>query len=294
MSDQAERLRQISRQSEIPPDKVVSDPCRVVAVSSGKGGVGKTNLVVNLAMILSQWNYEVIVVDADMGMANVDVLVDVVPRYTLVDVVDSNMDIQDILIEGPQNIKILPGGSGFANIADLDQESRARLLTRLKIVEQMGDFMFLDTGAGISRNVMSFIGAADDFVLITSPEPTALTDAYGMIKVVAEKEIQPKVEVVVNYTRDLYQGQEVFNRLNRVCQRHLGNIELNYLGDILFDPAIGRAVEECKPFVLAYPKSDASRSLHKIARRFLFQEDHVIPTRGGVKGFLNRLTNLIK
>ena len=294
MTDQAERLRQISRQNETPPEKVASGPCRVVAVSSGKGGVGKTNLVVNLALILSQWNYRVIVVDADLGMANVDVLIDAVPRYSLVDVIDGNKDLEDVMIQGPQKLKIIPGGSGFANIANLDQENRTKLLSRLKMLEDAGDFMFIDTGAGISKNVLSFVGAADDFILITSPEPTALTDAYGMIKVVSENGLQNKAEVVINYIRDFYQGQEVFNRLNKVCQRHLKGMELNYLGGIFFDPVISRAVEDCKPFVLGFPKSEASRSMYKIARRFLYQEDQEIAPKRGVNGFIDRLARLIK
>ena len=295
MVDQAERLREISKNNdnEAAPEK--TGVCRMVAVSSGKGGVGKTNFVVNLALLLAQWDQRVTVIDADLGLANVDVLINAIPKYTLTDVINGTKDIQDITLKGPYNLKVIPGGSGFASMANLDIESRNRLISKLKVLESENDVILIDTGAGISRNVLSFVGAAEEFIIITTPEPTALTDAYGMLKILSENGFVTRASVVVNFSRDLAQGQEIFNRLERVLQRYVPNMEVSYLGAIINDPIVKRAVEECKPFVVNFPKSLAAQSVNKIARRFLYQEDTgEVMERKGVQGFINRLMRLIK
>ncbi len=169
------------------------------------------------------------------GLANVDVLINAIPRYSLADVINGTKEIQDIIVYGPQKLKVVPGGSGgFMNLANLDHENRNRLIDRFRALEYEGNFMFIDTGgAGISRNVLSFIAAADEFIIITTPEPTALTDAYGMIKVVTENNYKRRVNVVVNLIRDIHQGgQEIFDRLERVSRRYLPHAELNYLGGV--------------------------------------------------------------
>lgn len=294
MADQAERLREISRQNGEPSGEGSGKPCRVVAVSSGKGGVGKTNLVVNLALVLSQWNQQVVVIDADLGLANVDVLVNAIPKYTLVDVINGTRDIKDAILQGPYDLKFISGGSGFANMANLDIESRNRLINQLKTLENESNVILIDTGAGISRNVLSFVGAADEFVIITTPEPTALTDAYGMLKVMAKNDYRNKAGVIVNFASDVHQGKEIFNRLEGVLKRYVPNMDIHYLGSILFDPVVSKSVEECKPFVISYPKSPASVSMHNIAKRFLHQDvEDEIPKRG-IQGFLERLVKFVK
>ncbi len=294
MSDQAERLRQITRQNNTAANAGKEKPCRVVTVSSGKGGVGKTNLVVNMGLVLARWNYRVVIIDADLGLANVDVLINAMPRYTLVDVINGTKSIHDVIHTGPYDLMILPGGSGFSSMANLDKDSRDRLIARLRTLENEGDIMFLDTGAGISRNVLSFIGAADEFIIITTPEPTALTDAYGMIKVVFENGYKNEAFVVVNFARHHQQGQEIFSRLSKVTSRYLPGMKLHYLGGITYDPAVAKSVEDCKPFVMSYPKSGAAASIEKISRRFLHQEPDAGEDKGGFKGFLHRFARLIK
>ncbi len=299
MVDQAERLRQISRQNNVEEDRKISprSRCRVVAVSSGKGGVGKTNLVVNLALTLASWNYRVIVIDADLGMANVDVLVNAFPRHTLEDVLAGNMDIKDIMMEGPHNIKIIPGGSGMFNMANLDRDKRGRLVDRLQVLESEGDVLFIDTAAGLSRNVISFVAAADEAIIVTTPEPTALTDAYGMIKVINEKEIKNRVHLVVNFAQDISQGEEVFHRLNKVVDKYLSNLEVNFLGPINRDSMVTRAVQNCEPLVLSYPQSPASLSIQRIAQRFIYSEEgeeRQEEAKKGVGGFLQKLQKFLK
>lgn len=295
MADQAERLREISKNNDNVASANSTGVCRMVAVSSGKGGVGKTNFVVNMALLLAQWNQRVTVIDADLGLANVDVLINAIPKYTLTDVINGTKDLSDIILKGPYDLKVIPGGSGFASMANLDIESRNRLISKLKVLEKENDFILIDTGAGISRNVLSFVGAAEELIIITTPEPTALTDAYGMLKILSENGFVTRASVVVNFARDLAQGQEVFNRLERVLQRYVPNMKVTYLGGIINDPIVKRAVEECRPFVVNFPKSLAAQSVNKIARRFLYQEESgEVVERKGVQGFINRLMRLIK
>ncbi|MGM0651876.1 MAG: AAA family ATPase, partial [Bacillota bacterium] len=208
--DQAEKLRAdaVSRdfQQFSPGAKKLPGQCRVIAVSSGKGGVGKTSLVLNLGLSLIKMDYRVVVIDADLGLANLDVMLNVMPRYSLSDVISGEKSLRDIMINGPLDLKIIPGSSGIYDLANLDQVKRGLLLDQLKGIEEEGDYILIDTAAGISRNVLSFIGAADDFILITTPEPTALADAYGMLKVLTEKQLKSRSLVVVNSTRTIEQG----------------------------------------------------------------------------------------
>ncbi len=275
MADQAERLRQVYQQEtakkgihKISP----SGSCRVVSVSSGKGGVGKTNLVVNLAISLAQKEMRVIIIDADLGMANVDILVNAYPRYTLEEVLEGTKDVKDIMLEGPYSIKIIPGGSGAFNLANLDQEKRNRLLDRFRLLEQEADVLLIDTAAGLSRNVMNFVGAADEAVVVTTPEPTALTDAYGMIKVMNEGALKSRIYVAINFADHLAQGEDVFQRLKRVVDKYLPGMELVFLGTIFRDAQVARAVQECAPVVLNYPNSPAAEAIQRLSKRFIDQQ----------------------
>ncbi len=300
MVDQADRLRQISRErgEKIDGASFAGSGSRVVAVSSGKGGVGKTNLVVNLALTLARWDYRVVIIDADLGMANVDVLVNAFPRHTLEDVLEGDMDVRDIILEGPANVKIVPGGSGMFSLANLDQARRSSLVERLQVLEEEGDILFIDTAAGLSRNVISFVASADEAIIVTTPEPTALTDAYGMIKVLREKGIKKKVHLVVNFASDLSQGEEVYRRMNKVVGKYLSGLEVNFLGPINRDPLVTRSVQDCEPLVLSHPQAPAAQSIQRIAQRFVYAGEGTAgetgeSSRRGVGGFLKRLQGFL-
>ena len=274
MADQAERLRQLSQESADKDDgSYISlvESCRVVSVSSGKGGVGKTNLVVNLAIALAQEKNRVIILDADLGLANVDILVNVYPKYTLENVLQGEKDIKEIMLQGPYSIKIIPGGSGQFSLANLDQEKRRQLLDRFKSLEREADYLLIDTAAGLSRNVLNFVGASDESILVTTPEPTALTDAYGMIKVINEKQLKQEVHLVVNFVDNMAEGEEIFHRLQKVAQKHLPRLQLHYLGAIFRDPHVSKAVQNCAPVLLSYPQSQAANAIHRIGKRFIYR-----------------------
>ncbi len=296
ISDQAEKLRAASldRTFKNSPGRHSLAPgrCRVIAVASGKGGVGKTSLVLNLGLSLIKMGSRVVIIDADLGMANIDVMLNTVPKYSLADVASGNKKLVDIMIDGPLGLKIVPGSSGLFDLANIDQVKRQLLLEQLKTLEEEGDYLLIDTAAGISRNVVSFVGAADDFILVTTPEPTALTDAYGMLKVLSEKGLKKKSYVVVNSTRNLQQGSKTFNGLNRVVSEYLPAMEVSYLGDVRYDRAVSSAVHNYVPFVLSQPRSAASIAVDRIAWRLSAHEKGKNPNECGIAGFINRLKGL--
>lgn len=292
MVDQAQRLREISVCRK-------GDNCsaakrrafRTIVVSSGKGGVGKSNLVVNLALSLTQLGQRVIIFDADLGMANVDILLDMEPLYTLWDVVKGTRDLRDIMLVGPANLKVIPGASGFQELANMDSQQRNRLIERITWLEGEADILLIDTGTGLSRNVLSFIAAADELVVITTPEPTAVTDAYGVIKVVAGRRLHSKVFLVVNQIREMAEGDKIGRRITGVCRQFL-QLNLQYLGGIYYDPLVIKAVKKRRPFVLSYPRSRAAWCVQRIAERLLYQDSAGMP-REGLSGFLSRLVQLL-
>jgi flagellar biosynthesis protein FlhG len=296
MVDQAEQLRAEALQkafhNQAPITRPLSGQCRVLTITSGKGGVGKTSLVLNLGLALIRIGYKVVVIDADLGLANIDVMINAVPRYNLIDVVNGEKKLKDIMVSGPLDLKIIPGGSGLFDLANIDQAKRALLIDQMVDLENEGDFILIDTAAGLSRNVISFVGAADDFILVTTPEPTALTDAYGMLKVVAEKGLQNSSEVIVNITRSMQQGEKTFNGLNRVVKQYLPSMELNYLGDVRYDSAVSSAVHDFVPFVISRPKSNASAAVNRIAWRIAANGEAEKPRRSGMIGFIDRLKEL--
>jgi len=291
MYDQAERLRQLTltsatqhrviKQRKIP---------RIIAVASGKGGVGKTNLVVNLAIVLSRLGQRVVVMDADLGLANVDIILGIVPMYSLLDVVRGAKTLEEILVSGPEGMKVIPGGSGLVDLANLSADQRDRLLEGLLSLETMADIMLIDTGAGLSRTVLSFVSAADELIVITTPEPTAMTDAYGIIKVVTKHKIHEQVRLVVNQVRDQSEGYDIACRFADVSRKFL-QVDVSFLGEICYDQQVVRAVKQQQPFVTLFPRTRATHDIQGIAGRLL---DIAPVNKRGVSGFLGRLSRLLE
>lgn len=294
MADQAEQLRiksmAVSNRNEAA--RKAKNNTRVIAVSSGKGGVGKTSLVLNISLALCRLGAKVVIIDADLGMANIDVLINAAPRYTLTDVVSGCKTLKEVMINGPLGVKIIPGSSGLFSMANLDGAKREILFAQLKNLEEEADYIIIDTAAGISRNVISFIMAADEFILVTTPEPTALTDAYGLLKVLFEQNGQQDINLVINLTQNIQQGQKAFNLLKKTAGQYLPGIELALLGEIRFDPVVRNAVHDYKPYIINKPQSSAAAATNRIAWRIASSG----PGQGEEKGmavFINRLKGLI-
>lgn len=291
-TDQADKLRAAVREDYAAAQKPERQRRnRVIAVTSGKGGVGKTNLVLNLALKLAQMGRRVVVFDADLGLGNIDILLNAVPKYTLEDVVAGEKDLTEIMITGPHDLKIVPGGSGLFDLANLDMTRRNRLIDKLQALEGEGEIILLDTSAGITKNVTDFIKVADEFILVTTPEPLALTDAYGMLKIIAGYDLHRSGYLVVNCAGNMLQGERVFERLQKMMQNFLPGLRLCYLGSIEYDPVVSLAVQDFSPFLLRYPKSRAAASIHQIAWRLL-SNGRFQPHMPYKAGFIERLKQL--
>lgn len=269
MQDQAEGLRELMGRlsSAVPTDpaSAMGSKCRVIAVTSGKGGVGKSNLSVNFALALAHRGKKVLLFDADMGLANVDVMLGIVPQYNLLHVLNGQKTLAEIVIEGPGGIRLVASGSGgVQELADLNEAQRTKFLEALRELQVQADVILIDTGAGLHRNVLAFVLAAEEVVIVTTPEPTALMDAYGMIKILHRERKQPSIRVVVNMAAHQAEADEAGKKLSVLSKRFL-NLEVNYLGYVPRDPAMIRAVKEQRPVLLSSPMCPAGLSLNRLA-----------------------------
>lgn len=281
MRDQAEGLRRLVRSSAAP---------RVIAVTSGKGGVGKTNIASNLALALCQMDYRVVLLDVDLGLANVDIVLGITPKYNLGHVFRGEKSLQDIMVEGPLGLKILSGGSGVTDLANLNGW---RLEVFIKSLDQLNrefDFVILDTGAGIHRTVLSFVLAATEVLVVTTPEPTAITDAYGLLKVIHQRSPRAKVHLIVNMAKSPNEAELVADKLNSVLREYV-QWEVDYAGYILQESQLAKAVANQQPVLLAFPSAMSSRSLKRIAGSLVGED--VEPAPLGIKGFFSKVYDFL-
>jgi flagellar biosynthesis protein FlhG len=302
MMDQAEKLREVIENLRLKNavNRVIALPApvkrtsRVITVTSGKGGVGKTNITINLAISLSEMGYRVIILDADFGLANIDVLFGIIPRFTLVDVINNKKNILEVLADGPKNIRFISGGSGVEELIKLDKNQISRFVENMSLLDKLADIIIIDTGAGLSENIMSFIMAADEVLLITTPEPTSITDAYALIKMVSNRDINKKIKMIVNKADSVAEANDVNNKLAMVADRFLG-IKLEPMGYILNDDAVIKAVKQQQPFLLSFPKSTATKNIRQLSEALTQKgDDEAQQQYLGVKGFLNKLVSILK
>ncbi len=267
---------------------------RVIAVSSGKGGVGKTSLVVNLAITLAAMGKRVVIFDADLGLANAEVLMGITPPGTLFDCLYGNKDIADIIIPGPCGVKLVSGGSGFLELANLDNARRQEVIESLSYFDREADFLIVDTGAGISKNVLGFVAAANEVMVVVTPEPTSLTDAYSLIKVLAMFKMHPEVMLVINRAGDEREALRTAQRMEKVVGQFL-QISVSSIGWIAEDRMVSQAVKDQEPFSMFHPHSPAALSISNMARYLVTgrrQEGGGPFSAVGAMGFIRRLTRL--
>ena len=236
----------------------------ILAVTSGKGGVGKTNVVVNLSCSLAQLGLRVLVLDADVGLGNIDILLGLTPTYNIQHVLNGQFRARDILVEGPLGIKILPSSSGVQELTDLSSDQKMGLASELESILENIDVFLIDTGAGISSNVMYFNAMAQEVMVVVTPEPTSITDAYALMKVSSMKYSGERFKVLLNSVKNKEEAHQVFNHLSMVTQRFL-NVSLEMCGHIPVDQNIVKAVRRQKAVVEAYPQSPASRQFQELA-----------------------------
>jgi flagellar biosynthesis protein FlhG len=259
-----------------------------MSFSSGKGGVGKTNVVTNIALALSREGKRVLVLDADLGLANVDVMLGLVPKYTIQHAFSGEKSLREILVEGPGGMLILPGSSGIPELANLGESEKLYLLNEMEELGSSVDLMLIDNSAGISENVLYFSMAAQQRVIVMTPEPTSITDAYALIKVLNSRHHIKNFSILVNWTRNNQEAQKVFRQLAAVADRFLGVLSMDYMGFIPQDDAIPKAISQQKAVLDLYPESDASRGFVDLARNLLENggEDHA---DGNIKFFWRHL-----
>jgi len=269
--DQAAGLRAMTDPGD--PNQV-----RVIAVTSGKGGVGKTNVVTNLAIALGRMGKRVMVMDADLSLANIDILLGLSPEYHLGHVFNGERKLDEVLVEGPAGVKILPASSGWEELSAIDEIQKLTLLDQMDILEDEVDFLFIDTAAGIGNNVLYFNQAAQERVVVVTPEPTALTDAYALIKVLSQHQ-ERYFRLLINQVRSEREAKDVFRKLVKVADRFLSNVSLDYLGYIPDDQAVQNSVRLQRSTVEAFPESAAAKSFVRLAKEILDR-----PVRGGLEG----------
>jgi flagellar biosynthesis protein FlhG len=243
---------------------------RMICITSGKGGVGKTNISVNLALFLSRLGYRVCLFDADLGLANVNILLGIYPEHSIEDVVSGEKQFEDILIQNYQGIDIVPGNSGVEKLANVPSEQLEKLIGAFTTLNEY-DFVFFDTSAGISKNVISFCMASPEVLLVVTPEPTSLTDGYALLKILSLNGFKGSVSVIVNQISNLEKSQLVFNKFRDVVQKYLP-IKIFPAGTILKDPQVWDAVNKQKPFIDAWPAANASKCIKNIARYLIQQQ----------------------
>lgn len=259
---------------------------RTIAITSGKGGVGKTNISANLAISFSKLNKKVLLLDADLGLSNTDVILNLATKYNIKHLFSGEKTLKDLIVKGPQGIRVLPASSGVQELTSLDEFQRLRLIEAFDDYDDDLDILLIDTASGISSNVAFFCMAAQEIIIVTSPEPTAITDAYAVIKVLFTRYQEKEFKILVNSVKNPLEATEVYKRLSTVTERFL-NISLDYIGYVPYDVAVPRAVRKQKALVELYPDSEASKSLLEIAARLCNDNHHRI--KGTLQFFLGNL-----
>jgi len=281
--DQAETLLKIMKEKQFNTnhgDTPYTGP-RIITVSSGKGGVGKTNVATNLAIGFVKMGKEVVLMDADLGLANVNVILGIIPKYNLYNVLKGQKSLSEIITDTPEGVKIIAGASGFSQLADLNHDQRIKFISEVEKLS-FADLIIIDTGAGVSDNVLSFVLAAEEIIIVTTPEPTAITDAYGIIKTIANKQRDSNIKLIINRVQSHAEADSVANRVINIAQKFLG-MKVESIGYIYEDPSVPKAVIQQKPFVSITPNAKASQCITKIC--FRLEHLDVPKQKKGFAGF---------
>lgn len=293
MRDQAERLRSLVTGAEVSqqmPQPV--SRTRVISITSGKGGVGKTTLAVNLALAAQQAGIATVLFDADLGLANIDIVLGVYPPHNLLHVLRGEKTIGEIICSGPEGLRLVAGGSGWAELANSSTAQLGRFIAGLGELDDTSDLIIIDTGAGLADSVLSFLSASEEIIVVTTPEPTAITDAYAVIKV-AGKQKGKRMYVVVNRAQSRQEAEAVFTKIAATAKRFL-QIDLDFAGWVPEDSLITRSIINQRPILLQYPENRVSVAIRRLqAALFSSVHSEASPSPSGLRKFFSRLTSFL-
>jgi len=295
MADQAEELRVLMKDRTAEAEIATAAPeaaarsnrkTRIITITSGKGGVGKTNVATNMAIAYGQMGKRVILIDADLGLANVNVMMNLIPQYNLYHVIRKQKKMSEIILNTEYGIRLVAGASGFSKIANLNEEERNNFINEMYTLSD-ADIIIIDTSAGVSKNVLGFVAAADEVVIVTTPEPTSITDAYGIIKIIATEvdNLNINLKMIVNRVGTAMEGKRVADRMTSIAAQFL-NLKVEYLGFIYDDPLVPQSVLRQKPFLVVDPKGKAAVCLKHIVARI---EKTELPESEGLGRFVKKL-----
>ena len=299
MNNQADKLRQMALDVKNQIEKEMAQEfkhTRVIVVTSGKGGVGKSTLALNIALSLCHQGKKVIIMDADLGLANIDIMLGLLPKYNLYHMIQGKKNLKEIIIPGPGGISIIPGGSGITELANMGENNLKKMLVELGKLDGEFDYMIIDTGAGISNNVISFLLSADDVIFVTTPEPTSMTDAYGMVKAIARQSTDKTLYLVVNRAVDNIEGILVAEKFKLVCEKFL-TLRINILGYVVNEPLIGEGIRRQMAFIEIFPRSQAAKNINSIANNLISNNATSVSkekSSGGIKSFFQKIIGMAK
>jgi len=284
---ESDRIHTLKRGNNDGLFSIINTP-KVIAITSGKGGVGKTNVVGNLAIACQRMGKRVLIFDADLGLANIDIIFGINPKYNIEDVIKGKKELSQIIVKGPEDVAIIPASSGVQELAHLTEGQKINLLNEFDVLNKMFDILLVDTGAGISSNVIYFNLAAEERIVVVTPEPTSITDAYALIKVMFYQHGIKNFFLLLNMVKDEKEAKSVYNNLSKVVSRFMRDISLDYVGFIPWDSLLQESVTKREPVICCYPESSSSNSFTKLANQLLRQTDKR-PIDGNIKFFWKRL-----
>lgn len=290
MIDQADKLRKIMKSKD---DKSLLETkvgqAKVIAISSGKGGVGKTTFALNFSISLKRLGYKVVIIDADIGLSNIEILSGVNLNHTISDIIFSNKNIFEIMGNGPEDIKIISGGSGLKELKLFDNNNFNKLFTEIEKLQSVVDYIVIDTGAGISASVTDFILASNEGIIVCSPDPTSIMDSYTLIKSILHNGYKGKINVIVNFVNNRNEGKDIFDKLYNAVNNFL-KVQINYLGYLDKNQIVSNAVRDQIPFIITHPNNSISKRMNIITMSYL--EGHSSDTKEEGTSFARKIIEL--
>lgn len=283
MNDQAQRLRELVHTIKLKKEQ---RRAKIVTITSGKGGVGKTSLTVNLALALAKCDKKVAIIDADFGFSNVNILLGTNAKYDIGYVVRGEKKLEEVIEVSYDGVQFISGGAGVAELMNIEESRLDDVLSQMEILEQNVDYILFDTGAGMDKNILRLMDASDETILILTPEPTSITDAFVVLKTAAKLSERPSVRVIINKVHSEKEALITDDNFKRVVDKFL-NYTIKLMGYVLFDDMMTRSISELVPHIVKYPNSAAARQIQQIAFQYINDDDFRFHPRG-IQGFLKR------